>query len=506
MANNLKMNNIGAIRTLHEQGWSNRQIAQTLGIDRDTVGRHIRKLAASTDEKANAAIPTAGSAGRKSQCEVHAEFIREGLEKGLSAQRIWQDLVEERQFGGAYESVKRFVQQLRASHPQRFWRMECAPGEEVQVDFGTGHWLRSAKGRPRKSHVLRMVLSYSRKGYTEMVLRQDTESFIRSLENGFRSFGGASLTLVLDNLKAGVLQADWFDPQRNPKLAEFGRHYRVAILPTRPKMPRHKGKVENGVNYAQANALKGRSFETVLSANEHLRHWEASVADLRIHGTTRQQVRERFLAERPHLQILPAGLFPCFAEGQRHVHRDSYVEVEHGYYQVPCEHIGKMLWVRWDARMVWVFDLAMKAVCSHLRVERGRFSKSLGAQGGPCRTLAESQAYYMRQAARLGVHVEAWALAVFENRGIEGLRTIQGVIQLARTHGAQQIDQASQHALAQGQWQYRAIKEALRQKPHLQTTMPFLETHPLIRDMDAYAVTPDLFDNPNPSPRDFSAA
>jgi transposase len=56
-------------------------------------------------------------------------------------------------------------------------------------------------------------------------------------------------------LKAGVLQADWYDPELNPKLAEFARHYGTAILPTRPVTPRHKGKVEAGVKYAQNNAV-----------------------------------------------------------------------------------------------------------------------------------------------------------------------------------------------------------------------------------------------------------
>jgi len=68
-----------------------------------------------------------------------------------------------------------------------------------------------------------MVLSYSRKAYSEAVLRQDTETFLRCLENGLRAFGGVPLLLNLDNLKAAVLKADWFDPEINPKLADFCR-------------------------------------------------------------------------------------------------------------------------------------------------------------------------------------------------------------------------------------------------------------------------------------------
>jgi len=59
-----------------------------------------------------------------------------------------------------------------------------------------------------------MVLSHSRKAYSEAVYRQTTEQFIRCMENAFCYFGGVPRTLVIDNLKAAVSKADWFDPDR----------------------------------------------------------------------------------------------------------------------------------------------------------------------------------------------------------------------------------------------------------------------------------------------------
>src|SRR5205823_12997057 len=117
----------------------------------------------------------------------------------------------------------------------------------------------------------------------------------------------------------------------NPKLEEFARHYGTVILPTRPAMPRHKGKVEAGVKYAQNNAVKGRNFESLAAQNLFLSEWEKNVADTRIHGTTRQQVGKLFeTVERPALQALPTSLFPVFEEAQRTVHRDGYVEFKIG--------------------------------------------------------------------------------------------------------------------------------------------------------------------------------
>ncbi|MHC5058275.1 MAG: transposase, partial [Planctomycetota bacterium] len=83
-------------------------------------------------------------------------------------------------------------------------------------------------------------------------------------------------------------KADWFDPEINPKIEEFARHYGTTFLPTKPYTPRHKGKVERGVDYVQSNALKGKD------QNAHLLEWEAGVADRRTHGTTRRQVLAHF--------------------------------------------------------------------------------------------------------------------------------------------------------------------------------------------------------------------
>lgn len=138
--------------------------------------------------------------------------------------------------------------------------------------------------------MLRVVLSHSRKGYSESVFHQSTDCFLQCLENAFEHFGGVPRTIVVDNLKAAVLQADWFDPEINPKLADFCRHYGTVVLPTRPRTPRHKGKTERGVAYVQSNALQGRVFKTLTEQNDFLRGWEERVADQRIHGTTKRQV------------------------------------------------------------------------------------------------------------------------------------------------------------------------------------------------------------------------
>ena len=119
----------------------------------------------------------------------------------MTAQRIWQDIFEEYGFKAKYHSVRRYVAKLQQKIPQLVRRMEVAAGEEAQVDFGTGAWITTAdaatgKNKRRRSWVFRIVLSHSRKAYSEAVFHQNTEAFIGALENSFRYFGGTPKTLV----------------------------------------------------------------------------------------------------------------------------------------------------------------------------------------------------------------------------------------------------------------------------------------------------------------------
>src|SRR5580765_7511535 len=199
MANQLKMAKIDAILSLHQRQWSIRRIAKELGLHRDTVARHIQaceqqpkqaraaigsevtsgdsKQATleggaqsskqATPEEApigskqatlegapiGSAAPESGPRRQASLCEPWRQVILGKLELGLTAQRIFQDLVSEHGFTAKYHSVRRFVKGLVHKQALPFRRMECEAGEEVQVDFGTGIPIRQPDGKRRRTHV-----------------------------------------------------------------------------------------------------------------------------------------------------------------------------------------------------------------------------------------------------------------------------------------------------------------------------------------------------------------
>jgi transposase len=410
------------------------------------------------------------------------------LEQGLTAQRIWQDLQNEHGFGDGYQSVQRFVRKLRSRTPLPFRRMECAPGEEAQVDFGTGAPVILPDGKRKRPHLFRIVLSHSRKAYSEVVYRQTAEAFIRCIENAFWYFGGVPKTLVVDNLKAAVLKADWFDPDVNPKIQAFAEHYGTVILPTRPRTPRHKGKIERQVGYAQSNALKGRTFTSLQEQNVHLLDWETRVADNRIHGTTRKQVAKVFAeVEQPMLSPLPMARFPSFREAQRMVNRDAHVEVDKAFYSVPPEYLARKVWVRWDARVVRIFNRHMQQIAMHVKGEAGRFrthpehiapEKISGVERGT--------AWLMNKASRVGPHTTRWAESMLKHRGIQGVRVLVGLLSLAGRHACADVERACEVAQTHGAYRLRVIRALIKHNGHTQEQFEFIDEHPIIRRLSDY--------------------
>lgn len=508
MANQLTMADIDHIKSLAEAGWSGRRIARELGYDRGTVQKYVseaRLTKAARDGPAHTEAPdpgevskpakvTAGiSAPRPTVCDPFRSTIEALLEKGLTAERVYRDLCEDHGFTHSYPSVVRFVRKLRETQPKRVWRMECEPGEEAQVDFGVARTLRTDDGRLRHSNVLRVTLSFSRKAYTETVPYQNTECFIRALENAFRHFGGTPATLRIDNLKAAVKKADWYDPELNPKIEAFAAHYGTTIIPTRPYTPQHKGKVESDVAYVKSSALKGREFASIADQNTHLKEWEARIADCRIHGTTRKQVLAHFTEnEKPSLRPLPVDLFPAYQEGKRTVHRDSYVEVEKAYYQVPPEYIRRRVWVRWDSKTVHVFNGKMDQIATHVRKEPGVFSDCLGARGLHKGKPQSTSNYWINRVSIYGASVEKWATAMACNRPDYAIRVLHGLLALGDKYPVAYIDRACELALASGEYRLGAIK---RNIDHLEThpnsvmkqdEFSFLEDHPIIRPLTEY--------------------
>jgi transposase len=425
-----------------------------------------------------------------SACEAHREAIEVGLSRGRNAKAIWQDLVDACGFSGGYQSVKRFVRKFRGKQsPEAFAVIETAPGEEAQVDYGTGPMVRDARsGKYRRTRLFVLMLGYSRKAVRLLVFQSSSQIWAELHEKAFRRLGGVTRTVVLDNLREGVLSADIYDPTINPLYRDVLQHYSSVPLPCRVADPDRKGKVESGVGHAQKTPLKGLRFESLAEAQAYLDHWEERWADTRIHGTTKRQVAAMFAEERPTLLPLPVEPFRYYQYGQRTVHLDGCVEVEAAYYGAPPGWIGRCVHVQWDDRQVRLLNPQTgELLREHRRHARGghRIKEEDRPKQTPLGTLQ-----LLARADQAGSQIGALCRGMHRQEGEAAVRRIQGMLSLAKKYGVASVDDACAAALEVGVCEYKFVRRYLERHPQLPLNLR--QVDPLIRQLTAYR---DVIDN-----------
>jgi transposase len=516
-------------------GWSLRRIERESGIRRETIsaylkeagvelrpprGRRIRAKPASlrdevtadsesadevtsdsrpakpasevtTDSGGEVASETAaqlesqpGHSPSASACEAYRKAIEAGISKGRNAKAIWQDLVDAYGFAGGYQSVKRFIRKFRGKQsPEACAVIETAPAEEVQVDYGAGPMVRDAQsGKYRRTRLFVLTLGYSRKSVRLLVFRSSSQTWAELHEKAFRRLGGVTRTVVLDNLREGVLAPDIYDPTVNPLYRDMLQHYKVVARPCRVRDPDRKGKVERGVGHAKNTPVKGLRFESLEEAQSYLDHWEARWADTRIHGTTKRQVAAMFAEERPALQPLPMEPFRYYQYGTRTVHLDGCVEVEAAYYGAPPGWIGRHVQVQWDPHQVRLLDPQTgQLLREHLRQARGRHR--IQDEDRPKQTPLGILRLLCR-ADKAGAQIGALCRGMHHEHGDTAVRRIQGVLSLAKKYGAATVEDACAAALEVGVRDYRFVRRYLERHPQLPLSLR--QVDPLIRQLTLY--------------------
>ena len=492
-------------------GWSLRRIQRATQIRRETAAGYLKAAgisvrppggwgrrepakpaievttdfgAGSAGETAAAPEPLPGRSPTSSASEPYRELIELALSRGRNAVAIWQDLVDGHGFTAGYQSVKRFVNKLRGSPtPEARVVIETAPGEEAQVDYGSGPMVRDpGTGQYRRTRLFVLTLGHSRKSVRLLVFRSSTRVWAELHEKAFRRLGGVTRVVVLDNLREGVVAPDIYDPTLNPLYRDVLKHYGAVGLPCRVQDPDRKGKVESGVGHAQKTPLKGLRFEGLEEAQAYLDRWEERWADTRIHGTTKRQVAAMFAEERPSLLPLPVEPFRYYQYGERTVHLDGCVEVEAAYYGAPPGWIGRRVQVQWNPSHVRLIDpLTGRLLREHLRQERGRHR--IQEQDRPKRTPSTTQ-QLLHRAQTAGPHIGALCQAMHRNQGEVAVRRILGVLNLAKKYGVASTEEACAMGLETGASHYHFVRRYLERNPQLPLSLR--QVDPLIRQLTLY--------------------
>jgi transposase len=283
-----------------EQGLSVSAFARELGVDRRTI--HRWKAAGELDPDPETGLLPQKSRRAPQPCKLdpYKQIIdtRLGSYPELSAVRLF-DEVTAAGYSGSYTQVKEYVRQVRPRpEPEPVIRFETDPAHQAQVDFAQ---VRFPWG---KRFVLLVVLGYSRLLWVKFFPKEDMRVLMSGLEEAFAFFGGVPRELLFDQM-ASVITDDLRDQgERLVENAEFLRlsaHWGFRIRACRPYRAQTKGKVERPVRYLRGNFLYGREFLGDSDLPAQTETWLSNKANVRKHGTTKEQPLQRFLRDERHL-------------------------------------------------------------------------------------------------------------------------------------------------------------------------------------------------------------
>ena len=254
--------------------------------------------------------------------------------------------IQEAGYKGGYTILKDYVRRVRPPSKPAFLMLSFDPGECAQVDWGSAGVVQVGNTRRRLSFFV-MVLAYSRMMYVEFVLSEAQDQFLRCHERAFEYFGGVPRSVMIDNLKAGVLSHPLGEkPVFHPKYIDFANHYGFEISACNVRAPNEKGRVENGVGYVKKNFLNGIERDSFDALNPAARIWLDTIANQRIHGTTHKKPIKMFEEEKP--KLLPLTLKPYDVGVSRPITVNSQFRItyETNTYSVPAEYASKRVLLR----------------------------------------------------------------------------------------------------------------------------------------------------------------
>ncbi|MBI3097735.1 MAG: transposase [Planctomycetes bacterium] len=182
----------------------------------------------------------------------------------------------------------------------------------------------------------------------------------------FASFGGLPRTIVYDNMTTVTLGRSAGKPIWNPGFLDFARHFGFTPRACRPRDPDRKGKIERPFSWIDADLLRGTEFTSRDEFRLKTREWLDTVANARVHATTKRVPAEALLEERPSLIRLPEVASPAVARSAiRKVASDGTVCVDASFYPVPAALVGQCVSVRVFPDRIEVLDASGAVVAAH---------------------------------------------------------------------------------------------------------------------------------------------
>jgi transposase len=449
---------------------SNRKIARETGADRATVRRYVevvRELGLErghefTDAEVHEiaqriqARPVRDASTEWTVVAQHKERIVEwlGRRRPLKLKKIHTLLARDHGVEVSYGTLRRYaMQELGWRRKEPTIRLEDPPaGQEAQVDFGKmGMIVDIETGRQRMLWALVVTLSFSRYQFVWPTFAQTTETVCEGLDRAWKFFGAMIKTIVPDNTKAMIKDADALAPTLVSAFLDYVQARGLFVDPARVRSPKDKARVENQVPYVRESWFDGETFAGLDDARSSAEHWCRDVAGARVHGTTRQVPREVFESvEKAAMLPPPAAPFdvPLWFDDAI-VHPDHHIQVASALYSVPSLYLRKHVRARVDKKLVKVY-LGTELIKVHPRQPRGGRSTDVNDYPvGKAAYALRSVDALVAKAKEMGVHIGNYA-----ERLLGGslpwtrMRQAYALLRLCDKYGQGRVEAVCQTALA----------------------------------------------------------
>ncbi|MEO6354664.1 MAG: IS21 family transposase [Burkholderiaceae bacterium] len=401
-----------------------------------------------------------------SSVEPFRDDILKWHAQGINATTIRRALNEKHGYSGSVHALYRFLLHEVPDLPVATMKLDFAVAEMAQVDFGAGPMITDrVTGERFKTWIFVCTLAWSRHQYAEFVRNQSVETWLACHRHAFEWFNGVPQKIRIDNLKAAIAKACYYEPTVQRSYAELALGYAFMIDPCPVADPKKKGRVESGVKYVKNNFVPLREFHSVAHANELLHAWVMGEAGNRIHGSTRERPLTLFTeTEQALLQALPAAAPECATWSKATLHPNCHVQFDYCFYSAPFSLIGQILWLEITPHALRIYR-EHELVAIHPRLFKHGEKSTVDDHIPP-----DAQAYLMRnpqwclaQARSIGPACLALVESLFGDRVLDHLRAVQGVIRLSDQYGCRRLESACARALSFGAPQFKTVKQILVQ-------------------------------------------
>jgi transposase len=325
------------IKALKERGVYQKDIAEQLGVHPKTISRALKQGSAPNKQRKK----------RVGKLDPYKEKVDQLLAEGVWNARVILREIQVAGYPGGYTMLRDYIAPKRAIRRGRATvRFETEPGRQLQSDWG--EIVTELASEETKVHFIVNQLGYSRRFHFWCTDSQDAEHTYEGLIRSLEYLGGVPREVLVDNQKAAVLEhIGGRKPRFNQRFLDLAGHYGFEPRACRPYRARTKGKSERMVGYIKQHFfVRYRSFDSWAHLNQQAEQWLRTEADLRVHGTVREVVAERFAREQPVLGPLPSRRYDTSYRETRHVSWDGYVDVQGNRYSVPGQLAGRTVAVR----------------------------------------------------------------------------------------------------------------------------------------------------------------